>query len=231
MVESRVNHREVVRAIFHSSAPSALWYAESIALLDLPTNFWLWDTPPRRINLLGVYPTYIPKIMTLAKWNDPVYHKKIDLLRYANQLFGKSAVKDITSREIRQCESLRRHPHPNICHYHGVTVDKTGLEVSGLIFDRYDSTLQDMVRHGASFDAAQCLQHLKATTEHLHSLGLVRCDIKPNNIFVEYSPKHYVLGDLDSAHHEGTILNIKAGTPGWVPGSEETLEFAIKDID
>jgi serine/threonine protein kinase len=155
--------------------------------------------------LESVYPAYDARTMTLAESSGSIYHKKIDLLRYASRRWADVETKDITAREIRRCEFLRQHTHPNICQYHSVTLDEAGLRVSGLIFDRYDGSLHDNVRGGASFDAAKCLRHLKRAIEHLHSLGLVHCDIKPDNIFVRNSPEHYVLGDFDSTHYDDTF--------------------------
>jgi serine/threonine protein kinase len=110
------------------------------------------------------------------------------------------------------------------------TVDEAGLRVSGLILDRYDSSLYDIVRGGASFDAAKCMRHLKRAIEHLHSLGLVHCDIKPDNIFVRNSPEHYVLGDFDSTHYDDTFLGVKTGTPGWVPDELKTMCITLREI-
>jgi serine/threonine protein kinase len=119
-----------------------------------------------------------------------------------------------------------------VCHYHGVSLDETEIQVvDGLVFDRYESSVHDMVRRGISFDATKCIEHLKKAIHHLHTLSLVHCDIKPDNIFVKYatafspdnifvkyatafSPEHYVLGDFDFTHREGTYLGAKAGTPG-----------------
>jgi hypothetical protein len=214
--ESERNHRKVVRSIYRCPVTFGLWYAESTVRPNLPANPWKWDSP-RQIPLESVYPAYDPKTMTLAESSGSIYHKKIDLLRYASRRWADVETKDITAREIRRCEFLRQHTHPNICQYHSVTLDEAGLRVSGLIFDRYDGSLQDNVRGGASFDAAKCLKHLKRAIGHLHSLGLVHCDIKPDNIFVRNSPEHYVLGDFDSTHYDDTFVGVKAGTPGWVP--------------
>jgi serine/threonine protein kinase len=229
--ESERNHRKVVRSIYRCPVTFGLWYAGSTVHPDLPANPWKWDSTPRQIHLESVYPAYNPKTMTLAETSGPVYHKKIDLLRYASQRWGDMETKDITAREIRRCEFLRQNPHPNICHYHGFTLDDAGLRVSALVFDGYDGSLHDIVRDGASFDAAKCVRHLKRAIEHLHSLGLVHCDIKPDNIFVRNSPEHYILGDFDSTHYDDTFFGVKTGTLGWVPDELKTMCIALREID
>jgi hypothetical protein len=117
--ESERNHRKVVRSIYRCPVTFGLWYAESTVHPDLPANTWKWDSPPRQIPLATVYPAYNPKTMTLAESSGSVYHKKINMLRYASQRWSNAPVKDITAREIRRCEFLLQHPYPNIYHYDG----------------------------------------------------------------------------------------------------------------
>ncbi|KAF1994204.1 hypothetical protein P154DRAFT_448187 [Amniculicola lignicola CBS 123094] len=134
---------------------------------------------------------------------------------------------EITEREISICEILRAHPHPNICAYHGVSVKDN--RVTGVCFERYALTLHDMVKKGLQFDADACLAAIEAGLDHLHSLNIIHCDIKPGNIFATPYPYpnpaptssfipayQFVIGDFDSAHVKGGELRLKSGTPGWM---------------
>jgi serine/threonine protein kinase len=126
-------------------------------------------------------------------------------------------------------------PHPNICEYLGVwSDDKLRYEWQGkrinvsldkdrvtkVVFKKYDCNLDETVTNGHPVDIAHCLRSIAAGLEHLHSIGYVRSDIKPENIFVLY-PKageemavQYVIGDFDSVQVAGNILTGKASTPG-----------------
>jgi serine/threonine protein kinase len=49
--------------------------------------------------------------------------------------------------------------------------------------------------------------------QHLHSLGLIYCDINPTNILMNGGTP--IIGDFDSCRREGEKLGFKAGTRGW----------------
>ncbi|KAF1851061.1 serine/threonine kinase [Cucurbitaria berberidis CBS 394.84] len=229
MVSRRV-YGDFKRALFHSENLDGLWYAET----ELPSSPeqkvdpWRWDFQPRKIDMHYVMPRYDPASMTLAPRNGSFFEKKIDFLRKGRNLFRPPWERDITLREIETCEVLHTSPHPNICFYQGVRVNEAGL-VSGLVFDRYDGTLSELVHAGCRFDVATCLDHLKKGIEHLHYLGFVHCDIKPDNIFVRLREKRFVIGDFDSMHEEGAIMDLKVGTPGWIQPGEYRAEDEIDD--
>jgi serine/threonine protein kinase len=163
-------------------------------------------------------PRYLADSMTFARYRrnkSDWYLKEMDFLRYNTELFSKpSWIKDIVEREIKNCEVLRKSPHPSICAYHGVEYDETET-VTGLYFDQYDMSLSDVVKQSRSFDAEKCMSDIRAGIEHLHSLSLVHSDIKSHNIFVDLKAQRFVVGDFDSIHEEGSPLEFKTGTTGW----------------
>ncbi|KAH7074561.1 kinase-like domain-containing protein [Paraphoma chrysanthemicola] len=178
--------------------------------------------------------------MTLAPQTpDPTaYTKRLDLLNLGETLITSPWLRDITLREIQICEVLRLHAHPNVCHYHSVVVTQNLM--TGLVFDRYVGTLADLVdSHSNSdftttafpIDIPACLAHITAGFTHLHDLGFVHCDIKPDKISVDAASQMYVIGDFDAAHVEGDRLSLKCGTKGWVPEDEDTNDVARKQID
>jgi hypothetical protein len=231
LVSSRV-YDNIKRAIFQSTTTTAtdLWYAETLmpnADNDDSSTIWddsqpgpdpwNWTSPPRNIEVSLARPRYTANSMTSARYRrkkSAWYFKEMDLLRYHTELFGKPAwIKDIVEREIKNCEVLRKNPHPNICHYQGGNYDNTGA-VTGLYFDQYDMSLSDVVKQSRNFDAKKCLSDIRAGIQHLHALGLVHCDIKPHNIFVDIKGQRFVVGDFDSIHEEGSLLEFKTGTTG-----------------
>jgi serine/threonine protein kinase len=190
---------------------------------------WCGDVPPRKIYLGNVYAMY-DKSMTYATAHHPEYHKKVDMLSHRMGLFQQPWVRGITLREIRTCETLRLHPHPNICRYRGITSDEK-KKVSSLVFDHYDMNLQEMVDEGHTIDMDKCLADVKKGIEHLQSLGFVHCDVKPDNIFVQLQTQRFVLGDFDATHRKGMSLTPNCGTPSWVPEDEKTQYVARSCID
>ncbi|KAH6843777.1 hypothetical protein B0T12DRAFT_506293 [Alternaria alternata] len=181
---------------------------------------YTWDAPPRLINMLNVRPAYTHVTMTSAKYlkNNRLYAKTMDYLRYSTELFGTPCwLKDIVLREIENCETLRKNPHPNICRYRGVDYDLKSKRIMALLFQKYDMTLGELVAERRTFDAEKCLQDIRQGIRHIHSLGYVHVEIKPSNIFVDLKvqPACFVVGDFDSMQKQGSQLRCKCGTEGW----------------
>jgi hypothetical protein len=222
-----------LRVLIHFEKLEEVWYAETVLPLEgnQTKHPWHWDLPPRKIDPTYAYPAFSAVSMTVADQDDVTgYEKKTDLLREALSLLsGSPSVRDTTLREIHVCEVLRQSWHLNVCFYRGVRVD-CGL-VTGLMFDRYDMTLREFLYEGYPIDVSRCVQHIRNGILHFHNQGLVHCDIKPENIFVDVQNQRFVLGDFDSVHHEGARLTLKVGTPGWVPEDEDTADIARYEID
>lgn len=193
---------------------------------------WVWDKPPRKIDVAFAYPTYDECSMTKAdQLEQAAYEKKVNWLRLPGFLFDRPCLSDITLREIQTCEILRRSPHPNICYYRGAVVED-GM-IFGLMFDRYDMTLEEFLsEYGPGLiNIQKCLQDIENGIEHIHPQGLVHCDIKSANVFVHLASGRFLIGDFDSVHREGATLRLKCGTNGWVPKGEDTNDIARYDID
>lgn len=88
------------------------------------SNPWLWLTPPRQINKSHIYLSLHATTMTLSQRSLSAFKKKVDLLIHGASLFDPPYLEDVTLPEIQTCEVLRRSPHPNVCLYRSVTVDK-----------------------------------------------------------------------------------------------------------
>jgi len=231
IVQAKDNHK-IERAILRSPGSDDLWYAETkIPLTEKQVNDpWLWDSPPRKYDMALLVPAFSEVSMTIAPPNDFSYIKRLDFLQHGLKLFSPPNWRNITLHEIEICEILRQYPHPNICQYRGVEVDSKGM-VSGLVFDRYDMSLNEAQRQGHYIDTERCLRDIERAIKHFHALGLVHCDIKHDNIFVNLATQHFALGDFDAVHREGALLILKVGTLGWVPTYEDTDNLAEKGID
>lgn len=154
----------------------------------------------------------------------------------------------MTEREIEICEFIRQAPsHPNIAKYRGL-VCKSELKcrsssgdmkavfdterVTKVIFKHYTASLQDWVLKGKPVDLTHCLKSIADGVEHLHSIGLVHCDIKPDNVFVDDTGERceYVVGDFDSSAKTGSICELKGGDRNW-SRTKRTKIDTVEDED
>jgi serine/threonine protein kinase len=211
-------HDKTKRGLFSMSGCNDFYYAETSTPSGLAQDMdaWQWDNPPRHIDFTQVYPRYEPSSMTIAKRGGLEFVKKLDLLVLGPRLFDSSSVAMVTSREIQIGEMLLKHPHPNLCVYRGVIVNSDNL-VSGLVFNRHDWTLADLVNNRQSFDGKACIHAVEKGLKHLHSLGYIHYDLKPENIFYNVNDKQFVLGDFDASQRIGAKLDLKHGAEGWRP--------------
>jgi serine/threonine protein kinase len=149
--------------------------------------------------------------------------KQPSLLDYGDTI-ASTNLSSLLQHEDRMCEVLRNHPHPNIVEYYGCVAKEDKLV--GLCFVRYKCTLADIVKNQQQFDKDVCLKGIEDGIRHIHSLGFVNCDIKPDNILMDGSNPR--IGDFDSCHTEGSKLGVKAGTVGWF---KDEFTLATRDVD
>ncbi|KAF2823820.1 hypothetical protein CC86DRAFT_384365 [Ophiobolus disseminans] len=101
-------------------------------------------------------------------------------------------------------------------------IPRCTVRVLDIVYKRYEGTLYDLVIRGAAFNVQYCLDSVAKAIKHLHSLRIVHCDVKPQNIFVQRmphgsrEPHSWVLGDFDSAHEQGAPIRLKGGLEGWM---------------
>jgi hypothetical protein len=197
---------------------------------------------PQQLNLEMIHPRYERETMTKVNTftNHEMFIKRpnyietlrdfnvdLDILDYLNA--------DLMRREVDVCEEFKRNPHRNVATYYGVEAStKLSIKdatvgffpyelVSGLCFEYYPCTLHDQVMRKQHIDVEKVVSDVQAGIEHIHSLDLVHCDIKPDNIF--FKDGRYVVGDFDSVHPVHGELCLKTGTLGWYDTHITHAEF------
>jgi hypothetical protein len=201
--------------------------------------------PPKEIEIASIFPAHHSSYTRFQPQQGDISHSFFSKRPLYLDLAARLGItpntlprcRTVVAREIAMCERLRVHPHPNIVEYHGVLSSnavgfRTGLgtisvpldkeRVTCIIYKRYDTTLWDFVMtRTSSFNVRHCLESIAKSIEHLHSVGIVHNDIKPHNVFVTVKDQdlpeahHWVLGDYDSAHAPGFLLQLKGGTTPW----------------
>jgi hypothetical protein len=128
-------------------------------------------------------------------------------------------------KEAYVCEILRAYPHPNIAQYLGCIIENG--KITGLCFFKYGMTLSERMAMGCQpVDTDAFLRGIENGIRHLHSLGLIHCDLNPTNILTNGDTP--VIGAFDSCQWEGDVLGFMARTRGW---TNEDLMFALPEND
>jgi len=219
-----------------------------------PTTF----KPPEEIDLRILYPVHIACTtrFTLGETASGIFVKQPSYLDKAcRQKLEPRVIAytgDLVAREVAICERLRARPHPGLAEYRGVysdnkkryKVENTFVEIPldtervlGIVYKRYDCSLYELVGRGEVFNVWYCLQCIADAIEHMHSLGIVHCDIKPHNVFVKKlrrgaaEPYEWVVGDFDSAHDVGAAIKLKGGSRWWTRVKPAGANFAEKGDD
>ena len=151
--------------------------------------------------------------------------KRPSLLYYGENEASNGYVSSLLLNEAEVCEILRASPHPNIAQYLGCLVEND--RIMGLCFVKYGMNLKERVTEDSRpFDTDLFLRGIQEGIRHLHSLGLIHCDINPANIVMDGDIP--VIVDFDSCRRNGEKLGIKVGTPDW---TREDFEFARPEND
>lgn len=152
------------------------------------------------------------------------YVKRPGLLYYS----GTETSTDLSSlllKEAHVCEILRAYPHPNIAQYLGCIVENG--KITGLCFVKYGKTLSERMAMGCHpVDTDAFFRGIENGIRHLHSLGLIHCDLNPTNILTNGDTP--VIGAFDSCQWEGDVLGFMDRTRGW---TNEDLMFALPEND
>jgi serine/threonine protein kinase len=162
-------------------------------------------------------PLYDGSCMTLFTGNvdSPAVFKKEHLLLGDPTFAGKEWIYwELTRREVLTGEKLRMKPHENVCAYLGCVTTRpvwgNNERVTGIAYEWYDMDLAQFARLRGlrESEADGILENVRRGMQHLHSLNLVHCDLRPENIFLRLEIPEYnfsggrivkaVLGDFDA---------------------------------
>jgi len=151
--------------------------------------------------------------------------KRPSLLYYGDTEKDSNDVGSLLLNEAEVCEILGASPNPNIAQYLGCLVEDD--RIVGLCFVKYGMNLTERVtKDSRPFDADLILRGIQEGIQHLHSLGLIHCDLNPANIVMDGDTP--VIVDFDSCRCNGEKLGIKVGTLAW---TREDFEFARPEND
>ncbi|MGE0706555.1 MAG: WD40 repeat domain-containing serine/threonine protein kinase [Planctomycetota bacterium] len=125
----------------------------------------------------------------------------------------------------REAEALGRIAHPNVVAVHSAGVHEGRPFLVLELVPEARSLQQVLDREGAlpPAEAARLVACLARATEHVHALGLLHRDLKPDNVLLRADGQP-LLGDfglaraLDGEGERLTRSNVALGTPGyWSP--------------
>lgn len=206
------------------------------------------------VDLTNIYPNFRAQFALYREKGpkEDVYVKRTQILELVDAK-GRSAIQAmspglITTHEASICDRLSFEAHPNIVEYLGVQVsdeldfDLEGAKIQvplanksviGLVFKKYDCTLDELVIRRQKFDIRLCLKSVSAAIQHLHRMNLVHGDLSPHNIFVKRGNKgdHFVLGDFSNAHSTGSVIMFKIGDHRWSRRKRAGTDRAEEDDD
>jgi serine/threonine protein kinase len=181
-----------------------------------------------------ISPPYLPSLTRAPEPLPSDCFVKRPCLVYYGDAAGASSSDSIAAlvlHEARICETLRRHPHPNVARYHRCVVDGAG-RISGPCFAHYAKTLAEAVaaadrgstrrRRG---ERESWLAQIANGIRHLHSLGLIHNDINPSNIMLDAAGGPVII-DFDSCQPVGQKLGLKGATSGWTSAASDAADVA-----
>lgn len=150
--------------------------------------------------------------------NPCVFVKYTSIIRFKDMADPENGpiVKATQEREIWAAEKYRSAPHANICEYLGVITDAKDF-VIGTVYRRYTMDLRQPVERtnflrvlpsppSPPLHTDYIMAAIESGMNHIHSLGLVHCDIRPDNIFVDVDIGRVVIGDFDGTNEPGNPL-------------------------
>ncbi|KKY27753.1 putative serine threonine-protein kinase [Diplodia seriata] len=131
-------------------------------------------------------------------------------------------VADVVQSEAKVCEVIKAAgPHPNVATYYGCEVSQADgqgdeLYITGLCFRKYRMTLEERLDDPWSWplDVDKFMRGIKAGVQHLHSLGLVHCDLFPENIMMDENDVPVII-DFDCARPMGQGMSDKGTACEW----------------
>lgn len=174
----------------------------------------------------------------------------LDLMAAARDPSGSYEVNPsvIIDHEASICNRLSSQAHANVVLFLGVQVSDelkfnhegnqihvplAGTCVTGLMFKKYDCTLDELVIRGHKVDVKLCLKSVAAALQYLHKMGLVHGNPSPHHVFVKRGndADQFSLGDFAGAHETGDVITFKTGENRWSKRKRPGVDFAEEEDD
>ncbi|KAF9760963.1 hypothetical protein IL306_004031 [Fusarium sp. DS 682] len=155
---------------------------------------------------------------------EDVYLKKPNLISWDAEDEDSTSIADLVLQEAEVCETLKKHPHPNIVRYFGCLVEDD--RIVGLVLGKYTSKLSDKLADSDPDERMRLYEGVERGVRHLHQIGLIHNDLNPANIMLDGTIP--VIIDFDSCRPKGEKMGEKRGTFGW---ELEEAEIAVPEND
>ncbi|KAG6072846.1 hypothetical protein E4U15_006738 [Claviceps sp. LM218 group G6] len=180
----------------------------------------------------SIWPRYSDRFLRASSPVPKDSHiKETNLYFYQECPEGKEEMplSDLVLHEIEAYELLRRHPHPNIVEYRGCVVEDG--RITGICLAKNKMTLFERMEVGTPFDKDRCLDGIERGIRHLHSLGIVHNDLKPDNVMFDELDRPVII-DFDSWGRKGQkfALGMKTGALEWSMNGSP-YEYALCEND
>ncbi|KAF5572760.1 hypothetical protein FPANT_12841 [Fusarium pseudoanthophilum] len=165
----------------------------------------------------------ISKAPETLSLND-VYLEQPSLISWDAKDPNPTSIADLVLREAEICETLKKHPHPNIVRYFGCLGEDD--KIVGLVLGKYTSKLSDKVADSTPDQRVKLYEGVERGVRHLHQIGLIHNDLNPANIMLDGDIP--VIIDFGSCRLRGEKMGDKRGTFGW---ELEEVELAAPEND
>ncbi|KAF5547502.1 hypothetical protein FNAPI_8531 [Fusarium napiforme] len=155
---------------------------------------------------------------------DDVYLKQPSLISWDVKDPNPTSIADLVLQKAEICETLKKHPHPNIVRYFGCLGEDD--KIVGIVLGKYTSKLSDKVADSTPDQRVKLYEGVERGVRHLHQIGLIHNDLNPANIMLDGNIP--VIIDFDSCRLRGEKMGDKRGTFGW---ELEEAELAAPEND
>jgi signal transduction histidine kinase/serine/threonine protein kinase/tetratricopeptide (TPR) repeat protein len=157
---------------------------------------------------------FIKILLKDKKFDLILAEQKSDKTNYLLKITKKHSNREsshLTKIITRELEFVSSMEHPNIAHpVRAVLTD----DMQAILYDNRDGESFEKVIHSPNkidpFDALNLVVQLLDALEHIHSQGLVHCDIHPNNLFINNNRSLEII-DFSMSISEDDIDSLQDG--------------------
>lgn len=213
--------------LFHGTIPTREWLPLTTPNSGSGTQFA--PLPMTLVPAHALFPTYTaPTLKFTGSLASPAIFVKRQAILTGGRLTSAYHA-DATAQEVSRCEAIAAAPHAHLARYLGVETRVLGgaERVVGIVYQRYGMDLYEfglMRRLVKAEHVGVLMRGIEAGMRHLHGLGVVHCDLRPQNVFVSFEEAEdgvrvteVVVGDFDACVRIGEPVRLKRACEGWWP--------------